>query len=544
MGSSSATPSSAWGSSSAAAEDSDDEGPAEDEGGDGKDACATGPGPPMPPLDVTLEIRVGGTPGEDDGMARTVGPLPPRSGTAWTPRRRDDDDASDDKGARARLPVYAHLSRRPGGAALRDDATAMLELYTSGGDSRRRPATPLHIVACGLRFYPGGELSRYPAARRIDSTSSTFYVAAEDTSSLDGGRHGWVTDFVEVAPLRPHFADPGRQVEWKGALVIDSSRDEKELHATLSSSSDASSSGVPRTTDGVLHQRRTGGHSVRPRASPRPRLPGRAAAVLPRHPPGSLHSADDASSGQHGGGDDVAPQTTPSPSSPASARRTCHLDGRVEADEPSTNSNGDMAVDPYALGPAGLVLGDDVPCSNPRLWRGSTHLRTKAVAVRVAREEGIFAATATRRARGLNLLLIYEKHSSPCPFPFTVWNGLMAGKIICSLTGPRTDWTAPMEPPLSRTDLYVRKPKWDDACFETPNCLFDLPGFPFPLLGLGRGRIRPRRLRPSRRSQRVIVEQEGHYLLRLHHEVRRSISSCPLHPRHDIGVGGRVASPR
>ncbi|EJK47107.1 hypothetical protein THAOC_34198, partial [Thalassiosira oceanica] len=55
-------------------------------------------------------------------------------------------------------------------------------------------------------------------------------------------------------------------------------------------------------------------------------------------------------SGQHGGGDDVAPQTTtPSPSSPASARRTCHLDGRVEADEPSTNSNGDMAVDPYAL---------------------------------------------------------------------------------------------------------------------------------------------------------------------------------------------------
>ena len=65
-------------------------------------------------------------------------------------------------------------------------------------------------------------MSRYPAARRIDSTSSTFYVAAEDTSSLDGGRHGWVTDFVEAAPLRPHFADPGRQVEWKGALVIDS----------------------------------------------------------------------------------------------------------------------------------------------------------------------------------------------------------------------------------------------------------------------------------------------------------------------------------
>ena len=80
-------------------------GPAEDEGGDGKDACATGPGPPVPPPDVTLEIRVGGTPGEDDGMARTVGPLPPRSGTAWTPRRRDDDDASDDKGARARLSV-------------------------------------------------------------------------------------------------------------------------------------------------------------------------------------------------------------------------------------------------------------------------------------------------------------------------------------------------------------------------------------------------------------------------------------------------------
>ncbi|EJK58392.1 hypothetical protein THAOC_21485 [Thalassiosira oceanica] len=57
-------------------------------------------------------------------------------------------------------------------------------------------------------------------------------------------------------------------------------------------------------------------------------------------------------------------QTTPSPSSPASARRTCHLDGRVEADEPSTNSNGDTAVDPYALGPAGLVLGDDVPVAH------------------------------------------------------------------------------------------------------------------------------------------------------------------------------------
>ncbi|EJK70626.1 hypothetical protein THAOC_08000 [Thalassiosira oceanica] len=216
-------------------------------------------------------------------MARTVGPLPPRSGTAWTPRRRDDDDASDDKGARARLPpkrVARHAASH----------SCVWSTVLSRGRTVEVPGGAPHRLdeLDLLRGGRGHEL----AGRRMTRMGHR----------LCGGG---------PTPLRPHFADPGRQVEWKGALFL--------------------------------------------------------------------------------------------------------------------------LVDPYALGPAGLVLGDDVPCSNPRLWRGSTHLRTKAVAVRVAREEGIFAATATRRARGLNLLLIYEKHSSPCPFPFTVWNGLrMATQFLCT----------------------------------------------------------------------------------------------------------------
>ncbi|EJK53065.1 hypothetical protein THAOC_27566, partial [Thalassiosira oceanica] len=92
-----------------------------------------------------------------------------------------------------------------------------------------------------------------------------------------------------------------------------------------------------------------------PRASPRTRLPGRAAAVLPPHPPGSLHSADDASSGRwrrgrcrpfpadsrsacHRGHTSatLAESSEDAVAFVASAHRTCHLDGRVEADELSS----------------------------------------------------------------------------------------------------------------------------------------------------------------------------------------------------------------